>query len=104
MTPFEKGRLIFIMALTLLAGIFAGWEGAASVFVVSCFILGAWTVLSTVVDAALPPQEPPQGPPVYDAIEDADWRSADPTRPQDDKTHNPIIDLENYKIRKGIGK
>lgn len=107
MTTFEKGRLIFTLTLTLLAGIFTGWEGALGVLLFAGFIMGIWRIVCWIVDYGIPqePQEPRSGPPVIELVEDDPYWHPDPTRPQDDKTHeHPIIDLDNYRRRKELGQ
>lgn len=105
MTTFEKGRLIFTLTLTLLAGIFTGWEGALGVLLFMGFIVGVWRIVSGVIDTLVPSQEPRSAAPVVELVEDDPYWHPDPTRPQDDKTHeHPIIDLDNYRRRKELGQ
>jgi hypothetical protein len=96
--------LVFTLSLTLLAGVFTGWQGALGVLLFMGLIVGVWTIISAGIDAVVPSQEPRSELRVVESVEDDPYRHPDPTRPQDDETHHPVIDLDNYRIRKGIEK
>jgi len=106
MTPFQLGRLVFVISVAVFAGISGGWEVALGWILLVGIALGVWIVISASVDAALYGAErrweARRGDAVRNRPEDADYYPSDPTGPDDDE--HPLIQIHRQRKELGRGK